>query len=167
MSRKTTIINALIASVSSVTQATGFRGIRFLNEINNFPAFYVHNGNERRVHISSGVSYAVLSLTVRGYCWTDNLDAVDAFARDIEFAVQAFYRTNRAVIEELRVTSLQTDEGLMSPYGIIDLTVDVTYQARDGDNQPLKIIPYTISIEDSIQLTTEDGYILLVPSIFI
>lgn len=127
MSRRSTIIAALISSIAASTNAAGHRGMRFLHEINSFPAFYVHAGTESRVHISNGVRYGLIDVSIRGYQWSDNLDDIEVFARAIEQSIDTFYRANRGIVEEARVTSLSTDEGVMSPYGTVDLAVTILY----------------------------------------
>ena len=127
MSRRTEIITRLIAHVSESTGAVGYRGMRFLHEINSFPPFYIHPSSETRAHIGAGTKYSVLSLAIRGYQWADNLDDVDAFARNLETAIQSFRNENRDLIEEARVTFLKTDEGVMEPYGTVDLVAEIVY----------------------------------------
>lgn len=131
MSRRGIIVSSLIDSISASTGSTGHRGMRFLHEINDFPAFYVHPANEGRVHIGDGMTFGVLSLAIRGYQWADSLDDVDAYGRALETAVQTFFESNRELVEEARVTSFQTDEGVMEPYGSVDLSVTILYDALD------------------------------------
>lgn len=127
MSRRTDIINTLINHISTTTNITGHRGMKFLHEINSFPTFYVHVTSESRVHIGADVRYGVISLAIRGYQWADNLDEVDSFGRNIETAIQTFRDMNHTLVEEARVTSFKTDEGIMEPYGSIDVQIAVIY----------------------------------------
>ena len=166
MSRRTTVINSLINSIAETTGASGYRGMRFLHEVNSFPAFYVHAGAESRVHISDGVRYGLIEVSIRGYQWSDSLDSIETFARDIESAVDSFYTSNRELVEEARVTSLSTDEGTLSPYGAVDLSVTVLYIAYDGNNQPVKSINYEMLDNDGNALLSPAGDVLSIPAEF-
>ena len=130
MSKRTDIISSLISTIEADTLASGHRGLRFLHEISSFPAFYVHPTNESRVHISSGVKFGIIAISIRGYQWSDNLDDIELFARTIETSIQQFRNTHRSLVQETRVTSLSTDEGVMAPYGAVDLVVEIIYDVN-------------------------------------
>ena len=166
MSRRGIVINSLINSIAETTGASGYRGMRFLHEVNSFPAFYVHAGSEKRVHISDGVRYGLIEVSIRGYQWSDSLDSIETFARDIERAVNSFYRASRDIVEEARVTSLSTDEGTLSPYGAVDIQITVLYAAYDGNNQPVKTINYTLLDNDGNALLSPAGDVLSIPAEF-
>ena len=166
MSRRSIVVSSLISSIAETTGASGHRGMRFLHEVNSFPAFYVHAGSERRVHISDGVRYALLDVSIRGYQWSDDLDTIETFARNIETAVSSFYRSSRDIVEEARVVSLSTDEGVLSPYGAVDLSVTILYAAYDGNNQPVKSINYSLLDNDGNALLSPDGDALSIPAEF-
>ncbi len=166
MSRRGLVINSLISYIAETTSAAGHRGMRFLHEVNSFPAFYVHAGTESRVHISDGVRYGLLDVSIRGYQWSDSLDSIETFARAIETAVNSFYRANRDIVEEARVVSVSTDEGTLSPYGAVDLSITVLYIAYDGVNQPVKSINYELLDGDGNQLLSPTGDAISIPAEF-
>lgn len=124
MSKRTSIISTLITHIESQTAADGYRGLRFLHEINSFPAFYIHPEVETRIHIGSDVRHAVISCSLRGYQYSDNIDDIESFARTLEAAIGSFSST---LVEEIRVTSLRTDEGLLEPYGVVDMQLEILY----------------------------------------
>jgi hypothetical protein len=138
MSTRTTIINSLIAQLETDTNSVGHRGYRFLHEINDFPSFYLAITNERRIHRGAGIRYGIMQCVVRGYCYSDSLDTLERYARDIETSIQR-YRAVHAVIEEARVTSLRTDEGAMAPYGIVDMQLEVLYSVDYHYGMPAPI----------------------------
>jgi hypothetical protein len=128
MSRRTDIITALVNHIATITGIAGIRGLRFLHEINSFPSFYVHPQLETRTHIAHGVRLAVITCEMRAYVYSDRLNDVEDIARSIEHAVQTFPRLHLTLVDECRVTTLRTDEGVMSPYGIVDLTLEILYR---------------------------------------
>jgi hypothetical protein len=130
MSRKTQIIDALIAAIAQRTASHGQRGLAFLHEVNTFPYFYVHVDEESRTHISSDVRLAILSTSIRGYCWAETADPVELYARQIEESIQHFAESGRPLIYEARVQSIRTDEGLMRPYGLVDIKAQILYEVE-------------------------------------
>ena len=156
MSQRTNLIADLITHIENSTDSTGHRGYRFLHEINSFPSFYIATNNERRIHRGAGTRYALVSCTVRGYCWGDTLDTVEAYARNIEQAIQTFRATN-TLVEEMRVTSLATDEGTMAPYGIVDIIVETLYELVTERNIIILPQQYNLITQDQLTIITQDG----------
>jgi hypothetical protein len=128
MSRRTDIIVALVNHIAQFTEISGTRGIKFLHEINSFPSFYIHPQLETRTHVSHGVRLAVITCEMRAYVYSDTLNDVEQTARLIETAVQTFAKQHLNLADECRVTSIRTDEGIMSPYGLVDLTLEILYR---------------------------------------
>lgn len=126
MSHRTAIINSFIAHLENHTSAIGYRGYRFLHEINSFPSFYVAFQNEARLH--RGDRYGILALNIRGYSWADNVDPFELYMRELETAVQTYRPQHLRFVDEARVISVRTDEGVMQPYGIVDLNVEILYR---------------------------------------
>jgi hypothetical protein len=131
MSKRLLIINSLIEHIERSVGYSGFRGLRFLHEINSFPAFYVHPRNENRRHDSRGSKQAVISLDLRGYGWNDDLDYIERLARELEVAIQTYAPLHRDLVHEARVLSLRTDEGAMQPYCICDISLQILYGIKD------------------------------------
>jgi hypothetical protein len=101
--------------------------MRFLHEVNSFPAFYIHPQNENRVHEGAGRAYAICAISLRGYQYSDNLDDIEQFMREIEVAIQTYALTYRDLVDDARVISLRTDEGTMAPYGIVEMQLEILY----------------------------------------
>ena len=130
MSQRTDILSTLISHIATSTASRGSRGMKFLHEVNSFPAFYIHPQNESRVHEGAGRAYAIQSLSIRGYQYSDNLDTIEAFMRGIETAVQTYAPAYANLVEDARVISVRTDEGTMAPYGIVDMQLEVLYSVN-------------------------------------
>lgn len=155
MSKRSQIINSLISHIEDSVGYAGFRGLRFLHEINSFPSFYVHPGNENRQHLGDGRKLAVLSIDIRGYGWSEGLSYIENLVRDLESAVDSFRDANLHLVHESRVTQLRTDEGAMEPYCICDMSLEILYsvervQVLTSDN--------TWFTCDNTVLTVDRGY---------
>lgn len=127
MSKRSDIIATFIAHIESSTGYSGYRGLRFLHEINTFPSFYVHPRGESRKHDGRGAKLAILSLDVRGYGWSEGLSYIEELVRNLEIAAGTYLHTHRYLVHEARVTQLRTDEGAMEPYCICDMSVEILY----------------------------------------
>lgn len=131
MSKRYDIIQSLIAHIESSVGYSGFRGLRFLHEINSFPAFYIHPRNESRQHNGAGSKQAIISLDLRSYSWSEGLDHIERLARDLEAAIQTYAPLHKPLVHEARTLSLRTDEGAMEPYCICDMSIQILYGIND------------------------------------
>ena len=127
MIKRTNIITNLKTALEVATETPGFRGLRFLHEINDFPTFYIHVREESRTHIGADVRFASMAIDVRGYIFTDNLDDTELYVRKLETGIQTFAE-EECLIDEARTLSVKTDEGLMYPYSVCDLQLQIIYR---------------------------------------
>ena len=126
MVKRTDIIQSLKTALEVSTETSGFRGLKFLDEINDFPTFYIYAKEESRTHIGGAVRYASISVDVRGYLFTDTLADTELYVRQLETGVQNFSE-QEPLIDEARTLSVKTDEGIMKPYSICDLKLQIIY----------------------------------------
>ena len=65
------------------------RGIRFIDEVNDFPSLYLSSGTENRDFNSKNLTVATLDVTIRAYIYgQDNSQSLaDDIVQDIEFVV--------------------------------------------------------------------------------
>lgn len=131
MSKRSQIIQSFIDHIEASVGYSGYRGLRFIHEINSFPAFYVHPRGENRRHDGAGTKLAILSLDVRGYGWSEGLSYIEELVRNLETAVQSYLPLHQNLVHEARVISLRTDEGAMEPYCICDMSVEILYGIND------------------------------------
>ena len=105
-----------------------FRRMKFLNEINDFPTLCVTSGGEDRVEIGAGVRMGTMTINIRGYIkGTDSsLDEAENLGDDIEFVINTLNIEENAStfqITDARIVSVETDEGLYEPYGVVSIGV--------------------------------------------
>ena len=58
----------------------------------------------------------------------DSLHDSENLASDIETVVNSYAADAANLIHEARVVALSTDEGLMTPYGVADVVVEIDYE---------------------------------------
>lgn len=109
-----------------------FKGIRFIDQINDFPSIYVQAGVESYSYESKGNTTASLELMLRVYTYEENgMHKLEDIVEDIVRQVERinFTQSNRIII--CRVVSVDTDSGLLDPYGLGEIRIQLEYDVED------------------------------------
>lgn len=130
------MISTLLTQLNTV--APTFHGLKYLAEINDFPYITFHVDSEQRIHYGgntqrenyhSGSIFGLASIYIRGYVYAeDSISAAEDLAREIEIALDMRSSFNTANIHDIQITTVSTDEGLLAPYGIADISATVLVQ---------------------------------------
>jgi hypothetical protein len=144
MSRRTSIIKALTEKIKSSLDgnchhySTNLFGnaypyLKFWDEVHDFPAVYIVAGSETREYLPGDFTWAYLNLTLKLYCKNeDSQQQLEVLLEDVENVIHE----NRVLVydhekhhetTEILVTSIITDEGLLAPYAIGEMTIQVRY----------------------------------------
>ncbi|MFM6944094.1 MAG: hypothetical protein ACKOXV_02310 [Bacteroidota bacterium] len=142
MSRRTSIVKAITEKFKEI-DGTGnhksnlfgnaFAFLKFWDETNDFPSVYTVAGTEMREYHPSDFTWAYLNLTVKVYCkGEDSQQRLEDLLEDVEKVVHdnrvLIYDTdNNYETADILVTSIITDEGLLAPYSIGEITLQVRY----------------------------------------
>jgi len=106
-----------------------FRRLKFLDEINDFPTICVNAGAEARIYHSTGLITGELTLNIRAYLRSENpITAAENLADDIEHIIYHFGDKSDIGILNITMQSVSTDEGLVAPFGILEIDILVIYQ---------------------------------------
>ena len=111
-----------------------FRKVKFLDEVNDFPSIFFQVGEEVRVYNTSGNTTGLIPLTLRIYVNDEESSgSLDSLIQDIEHII---YNLDTGVysIRDIIISSIDTDEGLVKPYGIseIEIIKTVSHLHRQG-----------------------------------
>jgi inorganic pyrophosphatase len=139
MARRTQIIEALVGHLGSNTDVHAnnvFRTYKYMHDLNDFPAITFIPRQEQRDHFGDQQVHGIIAVQLRCYVYdgdtADIADECERLADQIEAAIDTFAETYRQYeVEEARVVSLRTDDGLMTPYGVADLQVSILYRLED------------------------------------
>jgi len=139
MARRTDIIEGLVGHLGTNTDVHAnnvYRTYKYMHDLNDFPAITFIPNREDRDHFGDGQVHGILAVQLRCYVYdgdtADIADECERLADQIEAAVDTFSAINRALeVEEARVVSLRTDDGLMTPYGVADLQISILYRLED------------------------------------
>lgn len=142
MSRRTSILNAL-AEKFKLIDGTGpyqvnlssnaYAKLKFWDEVEDFPAVYLTPGSEQREYHPGGFAWAYLAVCVKVYCRGEEAQLeLERLLEDLEYAVD----TNRVLVydsaknyetTEILIQSIVTDEGLLAPYAVGEINLQVRY----------------------------------------
>lgn len=135
MARRTEILDYLATQLRLIEGvAKVHRSYKYLNDINDFPTITL-GATPREDYDIEGNGQLLKSVrqSIRAYVMSDDDSLFDTenLANDIETVVSS-YAANAANlgVHRSQVIALQTDEGLLSPYGLCELEVEIYY---DGD----------------------------------
>ena len=142
MSRRTSILKALIEKFKALDGINYPSNIYnnakpilvFWDSCNDFPAIYGSTGSEQREYLPSNFTWAYLGISLKLYCkGEDSQDQLEQLLEDVESVIDA----NRVIVydpiknyetTEILVASITTDEGLLAPYSVGELNLQVKYQ---------------------------------------
>lgn len=100
----------------------------FLDEINSFPCVMCVAERVTVKHTGGGQRYNILQFRIRGVTWNNQVeDAGELLAEDIEH-VFTHIRQDHPMFDEIRLDSIQTDEGLNAPLGAVILEGTALYR---------------------------------------
>lgn len=106
-----------------------FRRLKFLDEINDFPTICVNAGSEARTYDTSGLITGELTLNIRAYLRAENpITAAENLADDIEHIVYHLGDKSDIGMLDMIMVSVSTDEGLVAPFGILEIDILARYQ---------------------------------------
>ena len=142
--RRQSIVNALVTKFKTINGTGTFLTnvfdnvsprLKFWDEVEDFPAIHLNAGSESRDYQAGGYKDRFLTVTVRAYVKEeDAVDALDKLLEDIETVVEANSRlaytdrqNNTQHTQQITVVSIDTDEGVLEPYGVGEMLLEVRY----------------------------------------
>lgn len=142
MSRRTSIIKALTDKIKLISVATGYNTnlytnayakLKFWDEVQDFPSVYLTPGSEYREYHPGDFTWGFLNASIKVYCQgEDSQEQLELLLEDIERCVDV----NRVLVydtiknyetTEILVQSITTDEGLLAPYAVGEINLQVRY----------------------------------------
>tara|TARA_B100000519_G_scaffold192440_1_gene193885 strand:- start:178 stop:633 length:456 start_codon:yes stop_codon:yes gene_type:complete len=148
-SRRTDIIDFLVSNLKEIDgQQSGFdssytyntdifnnvfRKIKFLDEVNDFPALYLNAGTEIRDFNTKSLTVATLDVTIRAYVYgeDDSQTKADELVQDIEHVIYNLAGSPEKGILNIQIDNVSTDEGLAEPLGLAEIVLTVEYRLED------------------------------------
>lgn len=143
MSKRTSILKALSEKFKEI-DGTGiyttnlfnnsYPKLKFWDEVNDFPAVYMSSGGETREYHPAQFAWGYLMISIKAYVkGEDAHDQLEQLLEDLEKCIDANrvlkYDTEQNYeTTEILIQSITTDEGLLAPYGVGEINIEVRYQ---------------------------------------
>ena len=109
-----------------------FRQLKFIDEVNDFPALYLSAGAETRDYQTQGFTLANLPIVIRCYIkQEDALNHLENLAEDVEHVIYGISSQSDKGILQFSISNISTDEGLLEPFGIGEVFLNVVYEIED------------------------------------
>ena len=143
MTRRTSVVNAL-AEKFKIIDGTGtfktnifnnsYPKLRFWDEVQDFPCVYLTPGTEIRDYLPGDFTWGFLNVSIKVYVRSESeaqqqledlLDDLEKVIHDNRVLV--YDTTNNLSTTEILIQSITTDEGLLAPYGVGEINVQVRY----------------------------------------
>lgn len=107
-----------------------YRKLKFLDEVNDFPALYVSAGTEFRNFNSKSLTVATLDVTIRAYVYgeDDSQSQADDLVQDVEHVIYSLEDSPDKGILDITIDNISTDEGLAVPYGLAEIELTIVYR---------------------------------------
>ena len=143
MSRRSSIVKALAEKLKEIDgtgiyksnlYSNAFPKLRFWDEVTDFPSIYMSPGMETREYHPSDFAWGFLGVSVKVYCKGDEAqDELENLLDDVEKCIDAnrvlvYDANNGYETTEILITSITTDEGLLAPYAIGEVNLQIRYQ---------------------------------------
>jgi len=104
-----------------------FPRLIFWDEVNDFPTVSVVSGNETREYLPGNFKWAYLTVSIRIYVKADDPKSeLENIFGDIESVIDA-NQDLAGLCTDTRILSLTDDEGLLTPLGVGEMTLQVQY----------------------------------------
>lgn len=104
----------------------------FWDEVSDFPSICIVPGSESREYLPGGFKWGILNITIKLYVQGEDSESrLEDLLEDIETVISANetieYSEGKHTTEIL-ISSITTDEGLLNPYGVGEVTIQVRYE---------------------------------------
>lgn len=145
-SRRRDIINYLISqlklidgtvSVYGYTFKTNlsqnvYKGLKYIDQINDFPSVYVQAGEETYRYNSKTNTEAFMTIMVRIYAYEEHsLYKLEDLVDDVTHVLERIKYDQSHRIISAEIISIDTDSGLLDPYGLGEIMIAVQYDVDD------------------------------------
>ena len=144
MSRRVSIVTAIAEKFKEINGEGTYKvniyehshpKLKFWDEVSDFPAIYTVTGSESREYLPSAFAWGFLNASIKVYCkGEDSQQELEDLLEDIETVLDStngelvYDTTNNYVTSEISITSITTDEGLLTPYAVGEVNILIRYQ---------------------------------------
>lgn len=141
MSARSKIVDALVVKLKLIDGTVGtyesdlfenvYNKLKFWDEVEDYPSVYLNAGPETREYLPAGFKWGYFTVSIRIYVNDEEPEArLEEIFTDIEYIVDNngeldFDSGNET--EDIKIMSIHTDEGLLAPVGVGEITLQIMY----------------------------------------
>lgn len=144
-SRRQAVVNAFVEVLKNIDGSGVYlqnvhenvqSRFQFWDEIKQFPHINVTAGAETREYLPGNFKWRFMNMTIRIYVKTndDPREQLEQLIEDVETVIESnptiAYTDNTDTsksITDIRIDSIDTDEGVLEPFGIAEIVCEVRY----------------------------------------
>lgn len=143
MTRRISIVTALAEKFKEIDGTGSYKTdlfnnsypkLKFWDEVQDFPCVYLTAGTEMREYLPADFTWGYLNISVKVYVRseTEAQQQLENLLDDLENVIDAnrvlvYDTTNNLSTTEILIQSITTDEGLLAPYGVGEINLQVRY----------------------------------------
>jgi hypothetical protein len=142
MSKRTSIVKALTEKLKTINGQSPYKTnlfqnayakLKFWDEVQDFPAVYLTPGSEMREYHPGDFAWGFLNVSIKLYCRGETAqDELETLLEDVERCVDSnrnlvYDTTTGYDTTEILIQSITTDEGLLTPYAVGEINLQVRY----------------------------------------
>jgi hypothetical protein len=143
MTRRISIVTALAEKFKIIDGTGKFKSdlsdnsypkLKFWDEVQDFPCVYLTAGSELREYLPGDFTWGHLNVSVKVYVRSESeaQQLLEDLLDDLENVIDAnrvlvYDITNNLSTTEILIQSITTDEGLLNPYGVGEINLQVRY----------------------------------------
>jgi hypothetical protein len=143
MTKRTSIVTALAekfkiidgnAPYNSDLFGNSYPKLKFWDEVQDFPSVYIVAGSETRQYHPADFTWAFMNVSVKVYVRSESEahEKLEDLINDLEHVINnnrvlVYDTTNNLSTTEILIQSITTDEGLLAPYGVGEINLQVRY----------------------------------------
>ena len=145
MSARSKIIDALVTHIKLIDGTVPyesnvftnvFNKLKFWDEVEDYPSVYLNAGPETREYMPGGFKWGYLTVTIRIYVNDEEPEAeLEKVFTDIEYVIDnngnLDYDSGKKT-EDINIMSIHTDEGLLAPIGVGEITLRIMYDLESN-----------------------------------
>lgn len=145
MSNRSNIVNHIITNLKKIDGRTSpfsssyefstnlyeniYRGLKYIDEINEFPCVYLQCLREIRLYTTANATEGVVELALRCYFHSDeNSLSTNNIVSDIEHVLYNMDSDLELNIQQITITEIIVDSGLLEPYGMAEIFLSVSFE---------------------------------------
>lgn len=145
MSNRTKITNYLVEQLKKIDgrsspfladyvfltnlHGNAYRGVKYIDEINDFPCLYATSNVERRIYQTNGNTEGIVASVIRCYVYGDDTEVqLSNIFQDIEHILYNMQVPNEFTSLDITIDSLLTDSGLLEPYGMAEIFLSSRFE---------------------------------------